>query len=135
MTETVDPESRQAGRRVCAVELARLEERLQPLRRRGADLLEGELQVVLGQLRLTFQPAQVAVAAQDRRPLDLEVDVAGAEFDGASEHEFEIHRQPSNRPAGAPALAGIPRTGCCLEPSAHPCGVCDETTGAWQRQY
>ena len=94
LAEAVDAEPRQAGRRVGAVELSRLEERLQPLRRLGADLLEGELEVALGQLGLAFEFAQVPVPAYDRRPLDLQVDIAGAKLDGAPEHEFEIHRQP-----------------------------------------
>src|SRR5205814_10582402 len=111
MAEAVDAEPRQPLRRIGAVELARFEERLQPLRRLRADLLERELEVALGQLWLALELAETPVAADDRRTLHLQVDVAGAKLDGAAEHEFEIHRQPFNRPAAAPALARIPQTG------------------------
>ncbi len=84
LPEAVDAESRQAGRRVGAVELSRLEERLQPLRRLGADLLEGELEVAFAQLGFAVELTEISVAAQNRRTLHLEVDVAGALFDGAS---------------------------------------------------
>ncbi len=94
LAEAVDAEPRQAGGRVGAVELSRLEERLQALGRLGADLLERELQVAFEQLGLAIELGQSAVAAQHRRSLHLEVDVACAKLDGASEHEFEIHRQP-----------------------------------------
>ena len=111
LTEAVDAEPRQPLRCVGAVELARLEERLQPLRRLRADLFQRELELALGQLGLALELAETPVAADDRRTLHLQVDVAGAKLNGAAEHEFEIHRQPFNRPAAAPALARIPQTG------------------------
>jgi hypothetical protein len=94
LPEAVDAEPRQSLRRKCAVQLAGLEERLQPLRRLGANMLECELEVALGQLGLALELAETAVTADDRRTLHLEVDVTGAKLDGAAEHEFEIHRQP-----------------------------------------
>src|SRR5690349_13512346 len=85
LPEAVDAEAREPFRRVGAVELSGLEERLQTLRRLGADLLERQLEISLGELCLAIEFAQAAVAANDRRPFHLEVDIAGAEFNGAAE--------------------------------------------------
>ena len=78
LPEAVDAEARQALGRVGAVELSGLEERLQALGRLGADLFEGELEIALTHLRLAFELAEQAIPTDDRRPVDLEVNVAGA---------------------------------------------------------
>ncbi len=50
--------------------------------------------------------AELAVATDDRRLAELQVDVTGAEFHGASEQTVEIHAaRMGDRPREAEALA------------------------------
>ena len=91
LPEAVDAEARQALRLVRDVELAVRMERVVPAGRgsvTGARLR----QVGVGQLGGTLDERdEVAVAAKDRRPAALEMDVARADFDRVRKDGVEIH--------------------------------------------
>jgi len=46
---------------------------------------------------VTFEGAEVAVDADDRRLTELEMDVAGPEIDGLGENVVEAHSRPIGR--------------------------------------
>ena len=67
-------------------------ERLQPLGRDAGHRLERGEQVLLAQRRALLERRDHAVATQHRRLVQLEVDVARAEFDGAPEEGIQVHK-------------------------------------------
>src|SRR5204863_7575224 len=71
------------------------------------NLLDRELEIRLGQLRLALNLAEDAVAADDWRSLELQVDIACTLFDGAAKNEFQIHGCRDNRSVPAEPLAAI----------------------------
>ena len=87
----VDAEPRQIAVLVGDVEVARVAEKLEPLRRAGPDDLEHGLQVGVRQRRALVESAELAVAPEHGRLAELQVDVAGAEVDGTREETVEIH--------------------------------------------
>ena len=87
----VDAEARQVAVLVGDVEVAVVVEELEALRRAGADDLERGREVGVAQGRPAFEGAELAVASDDRRLAELQVDVAGAELDGAREQSVQIH--------------------------------------------
>ena len=91
LAEDVDAEARKPVARVRDVELARVEERLELRRRDRGDALERRLEVVVRERRDPLDGAERAVATDDRRLADLEVDVARAELDGCPQGEIEVH--------------------------------------------
>ena len=126
----VDAEAREVAVLVRDVEVAGVVEVLELLGRAAADDLEhrGERRVV--ERRHVRHRVQVAVEPADRRLADLQVDVAGAELDGAREESVEIHaaRTRDRRAAGAFSLAAgvasrrasIRRIGALLEAAGGP---------------
>ena len=83
LAEAVDAEPRQAGRGVGQVELARLLERGGPGRVVRSNGREYALELRVAKGRPVVEREQRAVAAERRRPRDLEVHVAGTRFDCA----------------------------------------------------
>jgi hypothetical protein len=100
LAKGVDPEPRQALRRVRDVEVAALVEGLQPLGRDEGHRLEGGEQVLLAQRRALLERRDHAVATQHRRLVQLQVDVARAELDGAPEEGIQVHRASREESAG-----------------------------------
>src|SRR5439155_17612421 len=80
-------------------------------RRRGRDDLERHLDRGLVERRPLLEPREDAVAPEHRRLAGLQVDVAGAELDGAPKESVEIHRRTRrNRRRRARPLAGRVRS-------------------------
>ena len=94
LAEAVDAEARQVGALVGDVEIAALLELRVPLRLHLRDALEVSVQVVLGQVRRILHRPERTVAPQHRRAAEFQVDVAGAEFDGARKEGVEFHDTP-----------------------------------------
>ena len=57
----------------------------------GADVLEHDFEVALVERRPALERADAAVAADHRRPVELQVDVGRAESDGVEEQAIEVH--------------------------------------------
>src|SRR4029453_15591899 len=91
LAKAVDAEARQVAALVGDVEVAGLVKMLQPLRRRRADAVEDRVEIGLGQSRMLVHRQHRAVAAQHRRPVELEVNIAGAELDGALQQDVQVH--------------------------------------------
>ena len=100
LAEGVDAEARQALGGVGDVEVAGLVERLQPLGSDPRHGLECGEQVLLVQRRALVERRDRAVATQHRRLVQLEVDVARAEFNGAPEEGIQVHRASREESAG-----------------------------------
>ena len=92
LAEGVDAEARQALGGVRDVEVAALVERLQLLWRDPGHRLERAEQVLLVQRWAVVERRDRAVATQHRRLVQLEVEVARAEFNGAPEEGIQVHR-------------------------------------------
>jgi hypothetical protein len=101
LAEGVHAEARQLVGGVRDVEVARLVELLQLRRRHRADALERHEQVALREGRPLRQLAERPVAPDDRRPVELQVDVGGAELDGARKEGVEIHAATLHRQRAA----------------------------------
>ena len=61
--------------------------------RSGRDDLQGNVHRRLVERRPLLEPREGAVAPEHRRLAGLQVDVAGAELDGAPKESVEIHRR------------------------------------------
>src|SRR5204862_7856208 len=84
-------EAREVFLLVGDVEVTGVAESSKAVGRPLADDLEHGLDVAVGDDRRLFEWAERAVTPKDRRDADLQVDVAGAELDGAPEQEIEFH--------------------------------------------
>ena len=91
LPEGVDAEARQALVLVGDIEVAGLVEAVALVRRGFGDLLQHRLEVAGAELLLPVEWRHRAVAAQDRRLADLEMDVARAEVDAALEDGVQVH--------------------------------------------
>ena len=91
LAERVDAEARQAVGLVGGVELTGLVEGGEPRPRRGADEREHLLERGRIEHRPTCERLELAVAADDRRPAGLEVDVARVGVDDAAKQVVQIH--------------------------------------------
>ncbi len=91
LPKRVDPEAREIVFLVGDVQVAARLEGLEPLGRAFADELEDALGIAVGDHRRLLERGERTVAPEDRRNADLQVDVARAELDGASEQEIEFH--------------------------------------------
>jgi hypothetical protein len=103
LAEGVHAEARQLVGGVRDVEVARLVELLQLRRRHRADALERDEQMALRQGRPLRHLAERPVAPDDRRPVQLEVDVGRAELDGACKEGVQIHAATLHRQRAAVA--------------------------------
>ena len=76
------------------------------LGRAAADDPEDRVEVLLLERREAVHRVEIAVATEDRRLADLQMNVAGAELDGAPEQVVQIHEDSDmDRRSGTPALA------------------------------
>src|SRR5436190_1352107 len=102
LPEAVDAEPRQVGGGVREVEVARRVEGRPPggiLRGHGR---QHALELLLVERRPPFERREGALAAEDRRLADLQMDVACTALDGAQKDRVEIH--PSLIGSGVPLL-------------------------------
>src|SRR4029078_5992798 len=90
LLERVDAEPRQILVLVRDIEVAGLLEGLEALGRALPDDLDQGIHVPVHEDRGVLERAERASAPQERRDADLQVDVAGAEFNGASEQGIEL---------------------------------------------
>ena len=110
LAEGVDAEAGQALGGVRDVEVAALVEHLQPLGRDARHRLERAEQVLLVQRRTVLERPDRAVATQHRRLVELEVDVARAEFNGAPKEGIQVHKASREESAGSvPCFRGARR--------------------------
>jgi hypothetical protein len=91
LAEGVDAEARQPVGRVSDVEVAALVEGAEPLGRHSGDRLERAEQVGRPERRALREWRDRTVATQHRRLVQLQVDVARAELDGAPEEGIQVH--------------------------------------------
>ncbi len=91
LPEAVHAEARQPGGGVRRVELARREERLRHAPGSRRTRASTPSRSALGEPRPFDQLGHLAVAAEDRRPADLQMDVARTELDGALKEDVELH--------------------------------------------
>ena len=91
LLEAVDAEAGEVGCHVRRVELTLLAEHLKALRRPRSDSLENDLEVGLGERLPAFERAELAVAADDWRQAELEVQVCCTAVDDCFQERVEIH--------------------------------------------
>src|SRR5207237_3531359 len=66
----------------------------------AADRCEHRAEGGVVERRVPLEGAELAVESKDRRLADLEVDIAGAELDGAREQTVQIHANSNEGSAG-----------------------------------
>ena len=71
-------------------------------RREVGDRGEHDLEVALVERRVVREQPELAVAAEHGRLPDLQVDVARAEFHGATEGRIQVHESADRQPPRAP---------------------------------
>ena len=91
LLEAVHTEAREVGRHVGGVELARLAKGDQPVRRACGHFLEHGLELGLAERRPAFERGERAVAADDRRQAELQVDVRAAAVDDSAQECVQVH--------------------------------------------
>jgi hypothetical protein len=101
LSETVHAEPREVAALVRDVEVAVLAEVLEPLRHACRNAPKHGLEVVVGEVRVDIERHQRPVVPKHGRPPHLQVDVGGAEGNGAVQESIEIHLGPS--PIGSAA--------------------------------
>ena len=101
LAKPVDPEARQGRVRVGDVEVAGVLERVPAPRRDHRDGVEHRVEIHLGERRDAVHLLQIAVEPYDRRLAELQVDVAGAAFDGGPEEGDEIDHVQRTSARGA----------------------------------
>src|SRR5215210_2366428 len=113
LPEGVDAEPGEVAVLERDVEVTGLLEGFEALGRALPHYLDQRVHVLVHQNRVLLERAERAVAPEDRREADLQVDVAGTEFNGASEQGIELH-------------GGLPWASACLSRRFRPwmCGHC-----------
>ena len=111
LAKAVHPEARQARLCVRDVELSRLVELTTSTGRDSRDLVERGLEVCIGESNHVSHRLQPAVAAQEGRLPDLEMDVTRAALDGAPQNRIQIHGQPVHRQRRHLSLDELPQSG------------------------
>ena len=131
LPESVDAEAWQGRIGVRDVEVARVLERVAAPRRDHRDGIEHRVEIQLRERRRRLHLLEVAVEPHDRRLAELEVDVAGATFDGGAEEGDEVdHVQRTS--AGGP-LSFTPGFGAAVDRGADSCRQTRRATRATRR--
>jgi hypothetical protein len=115
MTKGVDAEARQVFVLVGDVEVACLLKAVALVRSDFRDLVQHRLEVVIRQRLDAGHGPERAVATEDRRLADLQMDVARAELDGAPEGRVQVHERSD--PASARSSRAFRRRGRALRPA------------------